>query len=124
MSNFLSMLLCLLTPFALSAQSVAGTWTEQITTPDGEQVTSTFVMTDEGILTVDFTSDGQIDVMSTYTTDGSQIIVVDTMNESPCKGKKGVYNFKIDGDTITISLVEDGCDLRRREQPWSMTRKR
>lgn len=121
--NFLFIMLLFLIPFALSAQSMVGTWTYQAPTPDGTTVTNTMTMNEDGTFTVDFTSDGKADVLGTYTIDGSKITISDTPEESPCYGKDGVYSFSIEGDTATITLIEDACELRRSDRPMILTRK-
>lgn len=121
--NFLVILLFLMISFDLSAQSMIGSWTYQGTTPDGTEVTNTMTMKEDGTFTVDFASDGKTDVLGAYTIDGSTITIKDTPKESPCYGKDGVYSFKLEGDTVTITLIEDACDIRRSDRPWTLTRK-
>lgn len=121
--HFLFILLLSMTPLALSAQSMVGTWTYQDATPDGTKVTNTMAMNEDGTFTVDFASDGKVEVLGTYKIEGDQITIRDTPEESPCYGKDGVYHFKFDGDAITITLVEDACEIRRRDRPWTITRK-
>lgn len=121
--NFLFILFFLMTSFALSAQSMVGTWTYEATTPDGTAVTNTMTMNEDGTFTVDFASDGKPDVLGTYKIDGNQITISDTPAESPCYGKDGVYSFQTEGDTITITLIEDACEIRRSDRPMILTRK-
>lgn len=121
---FFFFLLLFITPFALSAQSMVGSWTYQDTAPDGTEMTNTMVMHEDGTFTVDFASDGKVEVLGTYTIDGSKITIRDTPEESPCHGKDGVYSFTADGDSITITLIEDACEIRRRDRPWTITRKK
>lgn len=121
---FLFAMLFLMTSFALSAQSIAGDWAFERTAPDGTKVTNTMSMKEDGTFTVDFASDGQVNVLGTYTIDGNKITISDTPKESPCYGMLGVYNFKLAGDTATITLVEDACEIRRNDSPWELTRKR
>lgn len=121
--NLLFTMLFLMTSFALSAQSMVGTWTYQATTPDGTEVTNTMTMNEDGTFTVDFASDGKADVLGTYAIDGNQITISDTPEESPCYGKDGVYSFNIEGDTVTITLIEDACEIRRSDRPMILTRK-
>ena len=59
MHHFLFILLLSMTPFALTAQSMVGSWTYQATTPDGAEVTNTMIMNEDGTFTVDFASDGK-----------------------------------------------------------------
>ncbi|MBK8967995.1 MAG: hypothetical protein IPM36_15280 [Lewinellaceae bacterium] len=124
MHHFLFILLLSMTPFALTAQSMVGSWTYQATTPDGAEVTNTMIMNEDGTFTVDFASDGKAEVLGTYTIEGSKITIRDTPEESPCYGKDGVYNFQLEGDALTITLIEDACEIRRRDRPWTITRKK
>lgn len=124
MHHFLFILLLPMTSFALSAQSMVGTWTYQDITPDGTEVTNTMTMHEDDTFTVDFASDGKVEVLGTYTIEGSTITIRDTPKESPCYGKDGVYNFQLEGDALTITLIEDPCEIRRRDHPWTITRKR
>ncbi|MEZ4939540.1 MAG: hypothetical protein R3D58_01660 [Saprospiraceae bacterium] len=124
MHHFLFILLLSMTPFALTAQSMVGSWTYQATTPDGAEVTNTMIMNEDGTFTIDFASDGKAEVLGTYTIEGSKITIRDTPEESPCYGKDGVYNFQLEGDALTITLIEDACEIRRRDRPWTITRKK
>lgn len=124
MHHFLFILLLSMTPFALTAQSMVGSWTYQATTPDGAEVTNTMIMNEDGTFTVDFASDGKAEVLGTYTIDSSKITIRDTPEDSPCYGKDGVYNFQLEGDALTITLIEDACEIRRRDRPWTITRKK
>ncbi|PHN02489.1 hypothetical protein [Flavilitoribacter nigricans] len=113
-----------ITPFFLTAQSMVGDWTYSGPGPDGEELINTMSMKEDGSLSVDFGSDGQIEVVASYTIEGKQITINDVSEQSPCHGKAGVYEFALDGDNVTITLVEDACELRRRERPWVLTRKK
>lgn len=121
--HFWFLMLLFMTSCALSSQSVVGTWVYQDTAPDGTEVTNTMTMHDDGTFTVDFASDGKEDVLGTYAIDGSKITISDTPKESPCYGIDGVYSFNMEGDALTITLIEDACEIRRRDRPWTLTRK-
>lgn len=110
-------------PVLLSAQSITGSWIMEGTTPDGVKVANKVSFGEDGVFTVDFGMDGSIDVNGTFTVDGGKISLSDSMEESPCYGKVGVYTFVVAGDEVTVQLVEDPCDARRGDgKPMTMKR--
>jgi hypothetical protein len=121
-TRFLPILFLLFTPFFLQAQDFVGSWTMSGTTPEGQTITNTITFKADGKLTVDFGSDGQVEVNATYTQKGNQVSFSDTSKESDCYGKVGVYNVSVSGDTFTAVLVSDPCDARRADK-MVMTRK-
>jgi hypothetical protein len=121
-ARFLPILFLLFSPFFLQAQDFLGAWTMSGTTPEGQTITNTVAFNADGTMTIDFGSDGQVEVTSTYTHNGSQVSVSDTDKASDCYGKVGVYNVTVSGDTFTAVLVNDPCDARRADK-MVMTRK-
>ncbi|MEM1324653.1 MAG: lipocalin family protein [Bacteroidota bacterium] len=120
---FFALLFFVSTPFFLSAQSIVGDWLIDSQTADGTPTQDIFSMKADGTFTVDFGSDGKVDVLGTYTINGDQITIQDTPKESPCYGKKGIYEFKVEGDIMTGKMISDECELRRSNRPMKMTRK-
>lgn len=120
---FCLILSLLLSPLFLSGQSIYGSWAMEGTTSDGETVTNTVSFMENGQMTVDFGSDGSVDVEAAFTLDGNQISISDSNEESPCYNKIGIYAFSIDGKTMTAEVVEDPCDERRGDgKAGTMTR--
>lgn len=112
-TKLLPILVLLLAPFLMQAQDFLGAWTISGTTPQGQSVTNTITFNADKTMTVDFGSDGKVDVHSTYTLKGNQVSVSDTSEGGGCYGKVGVYNVTVAGDILTATLVSDPCEARR-----------
>lgn len=121
-TRFLPVFLLLCTPFFLGAQDFLGSWTMPGTTPEGESITNTITFNADGTMTVDFASDGTVDVKSTYTYADGKVSVSDSSSESPCYGKTGVYQVAVNGKSMTATLVSDPCEARRADK-MMMTKK-
>jgi hypothetical protein len=100
---------------SLSAQSLVGDWTMEAYTSDGTKVTNKISFKADGSMTVDFRSDGNVDVHANYSMDGDKLSISDTAEQSACYGKVGVYQVSLNGDEATIKVVDDPCDQRRGE---------
>ena len=106
-----------------TGQSLTGEWTYTLTTPEGDSFENLLVIQDDGIITIDMGSDGEVDVISDYTIDNDQITVLDNREDSPCYGMPGVYRFVEEGeDTVTLTVVDDECENRRQGAPKRMTK--
>jgi uncharacterized protein YqkB len=68
------------------------------------------IISDQGTYTVDVGADGNIENKGKYSLDGSKMTIQDTEG-SDCNGV-GVYTFKIEGDTMTMTRVSDACTER------------
>lgn len=121
-TRFFPILFLLFTPFLAQAQDFLGSWALSGTTPEGKTITNTVTFKADGTMTVDFGSDGKIDVNSTYTHKNNRVSVSDTGNEGGCYGKVGVYDVTVAGDTFSAVLVSDPCEARRMDK-MLMTRK-
>lgn len=97
-------------PFGLMAQSPAGAWKMSVPDQDGKMTPLKVVLSADGTYTVDFGADGKIDIKGKYTMEGDKITVQDTEG-SDC-AEKGVYTLKIEGDTLTMTRISDGCPGR------------
>jgi hypothetical protein len=112
-------------PFFLAAQDYVGSWNMPGMLEDGTKITNTVTMKADGTMTVDFGSDGAVDVNMTYTVTDGVISMTDHSKESPCHGTVGKYRIAVSGDTMTATLVDDPCDARRGDgSKMVMTRKR
>ena len=112
-TKLLPILVLLFTPFLMQAQDFIGAWTISGTTPQRKPVTNTITFNADKTKTVDFGSDGKVDVRSTFTVNGKQVSVSNTGQEGGCYGKVGVYNVTVAGDILTATLVNDPCEARR-----------
>lgn len=113
--------LFLVVPFFLGAQDYLGTWSMPGLAEDGSKITNTVTISKDGSMTVDFASDGTVEVRSTYTVTDGVVSMTDSGKESPCYGIVGKYRLAVSGDTMTATLVDDPCDVRRAD---SMTMQR
>jgi hypothetical protein len=48
-----------------------------------------------------------------YTVTGSQLVFADRRGEACCEEASGVYAFVVQGDTLKLEAVDDGCQARR-----------
>lgn len=97
-------------PFGLIAQSPVGTWKMSIPDQDGKMTPVNVQMSEDGTYAIDFGADGTIDLKGKYTLEGGKITVQDAEG-SDCTAP-GVYTLKIEGDTLTMTRVSDGCTGR------------
>ena len=97
-------------PVSLFAQSPVGDWMASGTTPEGETWSFKVSIKADNTYTVDFGTDGQIDIRGTYAISGDQITVKDNEG-SDCTGT-GVYKYTVDGASLTMTKVRDECEGR------------
>ena len=64
-------------------------------------------ISENGTYAVDFGADGTVENKGKYTVDGAKMTIQDTEG-SDCRGE-GVYTFKIEGNTLTMTRVSDPC---------------
>ena len=107
--RFILMVLLFL-PIGLMAQSIAGTWKMTLTGEDGNPMTFVAKISKDGTYALDIGNDGNIEVKGKYETDGDQITIQDTEG-SDCTGK-GVYKFKVEANTLTMTRIKDACPDR------------
>lgn len=105
---FLALLLTL--PFGLMAQSPAGTWKMSVPDENGKMTPLKVTISEDGTYAIDFGVDGVIDTKGKYSVDSGKMTIQDT--EGTDCTEPGVYTFKIEGDTLTMTRVSDGCANR------------
>ncbi len=90
----------------------SGTWKLTMSSPDGQEMVASITFTD-GSYEADFMMDGSIEIAGDYTMDGSNITMHDDIesSENACE-EAGTYSMDVSGDTMTLSLVSDGCSNR------------
>ncbi|MEM8582683.1 MAG: hypothetical protein AAGF87_00370 [Bacteroidota bacterium] len=103
----------LIVPTCLCAQEVTGNWAMSGTAPDGQAYNTTISFHADGTMSVDMGNDGSIDIQANYTHADGQMSISDIAEQSPCYGKTGVYSISLNGDQMTVALVDDPCDARR-----------
>lgn len=101
---------CALFPLGLMAQSPVGTWKMSVPDQAGKMTPLTVNISADGTYAVDFGADGTIENKGKYSVEGGKMTIQDTEG-SDCT-EKGVYTFKIDGNTMTMTRVSDGCANR------------
>lgn len=107
LSVLITGLMCFLT-VSLSAQSIVGKWKFEFQTDQGTMVMSANIKAD-GTYALDFGNDGSVEVTGKYTHSGDEMTIQDDAGD--CTGK-GVYNVKVEGDTMTMTRVSDECPNR------------
>ena len=101
-----------------------GTYTTSITREDSTDYLFIgdweLTLTDENGYTV--SKDGTLDEEGTYTLTEDQMVFVRTMGRHVCS-EGGVYQWALDGKTLTLTRVDDECYLRPftfTTHPWSL----
>ena len=97
-------------PFGLMAQSPVGTWKMSVPDQNGNMIPLKVNISADGTYAVDFGADGTVENKGKYTVEGEKMTIQDTEG-SDCTAQ-GVYTFKIEGDTLTMTRVSDGCTGR------------
>lgn len=97
-------------PIGLMAQSIAGTWNMTVPGENGEPLTFQAKISEDGTYALDWLADGKIEARGKFEISGDQITVQDTEGEG-CK-EKGVYRYKIEGNTLTMTRIDDPCSNR------------
>ncbi len=67
-------------------------------------------LSEDGTYTVDFGADGTLDIKGKYTVESGKITIQDTEG-SDCTAQ-GVYTLKVEGTTLTMTRLSDGCTGR------------
>ena len=110
-TRFSLLLACMvLLPFGLLAQSHVGAWKMSVPDENGKMTPLKVDISADGTYAVDFGADGTVENKGKYTLDGGKMTIQDTEG-SDCTAQ-GVYTLKIEGDTLTMTRVSDGCANR------------
>ncbi len=108
--NRLMLALLFLLPFSLTAQGPVGAWRFNVPDNEGNMIPVQVNITDSGTYAVDFGIDGTVEINGKYTVEKDQMTIQD--NEGSECTAKGVYKFSVDGNTLTMTRVSDGCENR------------
>jgi hypothetical protein len=115
MIDRLVLALCTLTLAALTVAGMAfaqqpaqpgvltGVWS------DGQRV---FTFMPGGHAAVAIAENGAPFAVLTYEISGNEIRIADIDGFTPCVGMTALYEFDVDGDTATVTAVEDPCPAR------------
>ncbi len=106
----LSLAVLFLMPLGLAAQSPAGSWKLNVPDDKGNMIPLNVDISADGTYTLDFGADGTIDTKGKYSLDNGKMTIQDT--EGTDCTEAGVYTFKNDGNTLTMTRVSDGCANR------------
>ncbi|MCC6461238.1 MAG: hypothetical protein IT260_12255 [Saprospiraceae bacterium] len=106
--SLLALLLSL--PIGLMAQSPAGTWKMSVPDANEKMIPLKVAISEDGTYAIDFGADGTIETKGKYTLDGGKMTIQDT--EGTDCTEPGVYTVKVEGDTLTMTRVSDGCANR------------
>lgn len=102
--------LMVMLPFGLMAQSPVGAWKMSVPDQNGKMTPLIVNIAADGTYAVDFGADGTVENRGKYTVESGKMTIQDTEG-SDCT-EPGVYTFKIEGDTLTMTRVSDGCANR------------
>lgn len=105
-----SLAVLFLMPLGLAAQSPAGSWKLSVPDENGTMVPLYVDIADDGTYTLDFGADGKIDTKGKYSLDNDKMTIQDTEG-SDCT-EAGVYAYKNDGKTMTMTRISDACTGR------------
>ncbi|MBK6996660.1 MAG: hypothetical protein IPH31_17655 [Lewinellaceae bacterium] len=94
-------------PLSLMAQNPVGTWKMSIPDEAGKMAPLKLSLLADGSYAIDFGADGTIEIKGKYTVEGGKMTIQDSEG-SDCT-EQGVYTLKIEGDTLTMTRVSDGC---------------
>ncbi len=100
----------ILLPGGLMAQSPVGTWKMSVPDEKGTMTPLQVNIAGDGTYAVDFGADGTIETKGKYTLEGGKMTIQDTEG-SDCT-EQGVYTLKVEGDTLTMTRVSEGCANR------------
>ena len=101
-------------PLLTNAQSKdhIGSWKMTMETNDGPlSLLLTFL--DNGAHQVDFGVDGQVDINGKYDFKEGVVTLKEEQGVNACVDATGKYELKVEGDTLTMTLIEDDCVDRR-----------
>lgn len=93
---------------SLSAQSIVGKWKYEFPSDEGTMVMTSHVKAD-GTYALDWGNDGSVEVTGKYKLAKGVITFQDDAGDCTAKG---VYKVSVDGDTMTMTRVSDGCPDR------------
>lgn len=96
-----------LMPLGLAAQSPAGLWKLSVPDREGNMIPLHVNISDDGTYSLDFGGDGAIETRGKYSVDNDKMTIQDTEG-AECTAV-GVYAFKNDGKTLTMTRISDGC---------------
>ena len=88
------------------SELLIGTWTKA-----SQDRTVTFTFTADNKYEVEFTGDGEADVLGSYVISGTKLTVKDEGGEYS-SGTSGVYEFKVSDSSLTLTKVDDPVDGR------------
>ncbi len=98
---------CALFPLGVMAQNPVGTWKMSVPDQAGKMTPLKVDISADGTYAVDFGADGTIENKGKYSVEDGKMTIQDTEG-SDCT-EKGVYNLKVDGNTLTMTRVSDPC---------------
>ena len=103
-----SLLFSVVTSYGQDDQSelLIGKWTKA-----SQDRTITFTFTADNKYEVEFTGDGEADVLGSYVISGTKLTVTDEGGDYT-SGTSGVYEFKISDSTLTLTKFDDPVDGR------------
>lgn len=109
------MFACLMfAPIALMAQSLTGDWKISAPDEDGAIQHVQLSIKADNSYQVDFGMDGTVEVEGKMSVTGDKMTIQDTGGAMACTGEnsEGVYSFRVDATSMTMTKISDGCEGR------------
>lgn len=124
LKKLIPVLAIMLAPIVVFSQSeLQGTWMMTLETSDGPAVIK-FDVLENGTYEVDLGNDGTINVKGVWEVDGNTFKVKDTEGEAGCPDDKGgVFSYKLEGEKVTFTAIDDPCGRGGPEGKMEFTRK-
>jgi len=104
-------LFCLLfvSPLFLFSQDMVGTWKMMVPDQSGGMVVMHSIIKADGTYQLDYEADGQIEFNGKYESEDDQVMFWTV--DGDCN-EKGNYHWKVEGNTMTLTLISDDCEGR------------
>ena len=98
-----------------SAQDFLGDWLVYATDTKGNSTINKFSLAANGTISIDYGNDEEVEVITSYSIAGNQLLIKNTAKGSPCEGLLMIYEFQLDEVPNTIKVIEDQCSLDQRK---------
>ena len=117
MKNLIILSLIIIQPLTnLQAQSkLTGIWEAKFMN-DANSMELLFKITEEDY-SLDMNKDGSVEVSGKWKIEGEQIQFEDSGGPMACRSAVGIYKYKLDGDSLNLTLIQDDCPGRKMMMP-------
>jgi len=98
-----------------NAQDFLGEWLVYATDAKGKSTINKFSLAENGTISIDYGNNNEVEVITSYTIAGNQILIKNNAKGSPCEGLLMVYEFQLDKIPSTIKVIEEQCSRGQRK---------